>query len=328
MRSRYTTALIRAAAIGTLTIGAARQANADTISYSGAEVTYTAPVSGTYEITAFGAQGGSGTIGGGQQPSSGGGLGAEVDAVFSLTAGDVLTILAGGAGSNGSLATNHNLGAGGGGGGGSFVFDTTAGSLLAGAGGGGGGTLVTGVAGGSGLAGTAGSNGLGGNGSPNGTGGSGGTGGTAGEFTGGGGGYTSAGGGGAAGSGSSFTGGGSGGAGGLGSNVGGAGGFGGGGGGAIQGFEGGGGGGGYSGGGGAPREGGGGGGGGGGSYLAVSATEITLTAGENTGNGEVVIALQTTSADPIPEPASLALLGIGALGTYFARRWKILRPGA
>src|ERR1039458_9016798 len=77
--------------------------------FTGAETTITLNP-GTYDITAFGAQGGSGIA---WPFSSGGpGLGAKMKAEFSFTTATTLTILVGGAGING--------GAGGGGGGGSF----------------------------------------------------------------------------------------------------------------------------------------------------------------------------------------------------------------
>ena len=76
--------------------------------YTGSLVTFTVPTTDTYQITAFGAQGGSGAY-------AGGGRGAEIGGDFALTAGEVLQIAVGGAGSN-------QLYGGSGGGGGSFVI--------------------------------------------------------------------------------------------------------------------------------------------------------------------------------------------------------------
>lgn len=79
---------------------------------------------GTYNITAYGATGGTGTGGGI------GGFGAEMEAQFNFTTMEHLTIVAGGGG---------GAGYGGGGGGGSFVVQGASSPLVI-AGGGGGGT--------------------------------------------------------------------------------------------------------------------------------------------------------------------------------------------
>ncbi|MGA3284187.1 MAG: PEP-CTERM sorting domain-containing protein [Verrucomicrobiota bacterium] len=257
---------------------------------------------GTYDITAYGAQGGSGSarvLGVNQ-----GGLGAEMEGQFSFTAPTTLTLLVGGSGI--SLVNGYG---GGGGGGGSFVVTGSNPLVIAGGGGGGLG------AGGSGLTGTTGGTGGDFNGGIfNGGGGSGGNGGYGGTYSGyglgvsggGGGGYFSDGGSG----GSSFL---DGGAGGVGNNSGngGSGGFGGGGGG---GFYGGGGGGGYSGGGGGGNNG----GGGGGSIIDSSAimvlSEVSGVASPNgSPNGEIII----TS---VPEPSALGLLVVGATTVLGYRR--------
>jgi len=98
---------------------------ADSIGYTGAVVTWTAPTSGTYTITAIGAQGGEGTAGYGFV----GGLGAEIEGTFFLSAGTVLDIAVGGEGQ--SSVFN------GGGGGGTFVVDTSNDPLIVAGGGGG-----------------------------------------------------------------------------------------------------------------------------------------------------------------------------------------------
>src|SRR5580692_9556067 len=137
-----------------------------------ATITWTAPATGSYRIEAWGASGG----GGGTDPGTAGGLGADVGGVFSLSAGEQLRILVGTAGPAGPV------GHGGGGGGGTFVVGPGTMLLLAAGGGGGGGatdagysasltgTAVSGVSGGAG--GTSGAGGAGG-----GTGGGGGGGG-------------------------------------------------------------------------------------------------------------------------------------------------------
>jgi hypothetical protein len=233
--------------------------------------------SGTYAITADGAQGGTGGTGGI------GGSGAAVSGDIYLAAGTVLEIVVGGKGDDSF--------SGGGGGGGSFVIETDNGTtsgldiiLAVAGGGGGGGYFNPGYAGGGQTAQTGGNGGGtgGGAGGVNGAAGSGG-----GSAAGGGGGYTGGGGGvryvSAAGSGSvvatTFKGG-------AGNSGGGNGGFGGGGGG---GSDNGGGGGGYGGGGGG---GGGGssitGGGGGGSYLDAGFTNTSRT-GDATPAGERLV---------------------------------------
>jgi len=250
--------------------------------------TYTVGTSGTYDITAVGAEGGTDT-----NDSLTGGAGASVGGDVYLQAGTKLELVVGGEGGSGNV--------GGGGGGGSFVIELNGDThtILAAAGGGGGagyygygGSARTGPTGGNGgeFAGSGGANGAPGN-------GAGGANGAAGEGdVGGGGGFTGGSGGndkvngiqGANGStaGTSFKGGAAG-------TGGGGGGFGGGGGGGPGG---GGGGGGYGGGGGGgPGDGGTfNGGGGGGSYLDASFTDPLKTVGANSGNvnggnGEVTI---------------------------------------
>jgi PEP-CTERM motif len=76
--------------------------------YTGSLVTFTVPTTDSYQILAFGAQGGgAGPLGGT------GGRGAEIGGDFSLTGGDTLQIAVGGAGMDGQT---------GGGGGGTFVI--------------------------------------------------------------------------------------------------------------------------------------------------------------------------------------------------------------
>ncbi|HEX4368238.1 MAG TPA: Ig-like domain-containing protein, partial [Rhodopila sp.] len=249
---------------------------------------------GTYNITAYGAQGG------------GGGQGAEVSGDISLTAGEQLEIVVGGYG--GVVAP-------GGGGGGSFVLERSAGSssgpysplVIAGGGGG-----YGGGPGGS----TAGAGANGGNGGSGGSAGSGGSGGGAGAGTyGGGGGSGLTGNGGNA----STNYGGRGGVGFVGGNHGvnggSNGGFGGGGGGA-----GGGGGGGYSGGGGGgygsgSSEG----GGGGGSF--DSGTNQVVTAGVRAGNGLITFTL-------IPAPPGPTVTSVTTSGTNITAGAGDLAVGA
>jgi hypothetical protein len=242
----------------------------DTINYSGIIATYTIMATGIYDITAFGAEGG--TTG----AYNIGGDGAEIGGDFTLTAGAVLSIVVGGEGTNS------------GGGGGSFVIETYNGSIslddpLVIAGGGGGANSAGGTHNGDG--GQIGTSGSAGTGASAGSGGATGMGGSPGVNAalfgdGGGGGYS----GGAGGTGTSATAGaghGSGYAGGTAGRGGGVGGYGGGGGGSY----GGGGGGGYSGGGGGVYAGGGGGG------SLDNGTNTVLVGAENTGNGLVTIEL-------------------------------------
>src|SRR6266849_211456 len=125
--------------------GSAARATPFDFTYTGSLVTFPVPTTGTYEITAFGAQGGSGLSG------AVGGRGAEIGGDFTLTAGEVLQIAVGGAG-----AGSIQFYVGSGGGGGSFVVGPGNTKLVI-AGGGGGASEYT--DGGSGLTGGAGGNG-------------------------------------------------------------------------------------------------------------------------------------------------------------------------
>src|SRR5258708_7395524 len=78
--------LLAGASLLALTAGAS-SAGATVIGYTGSSTTFTVPTTGTYDIVAFGAQGG-----------GFGGLGAEIGGDFYLTAGEVLTIDVGGQG--------------------------------------------------------------------------------------------------------------------------------------------------------------------------------------------------------------------------------------
>ena len=295
-----------------------------TIDYSGGLQTFTVQTTGTYTISAAGAQGGY------WGPSRNIGRGAEVFGDFVLTAGTVLNIIVGGMGYSGTdVGTGFYAG---GGGGGSFIYTALADELLLVAGGGGGsavgsqsstpgGTASVGTTAGSGKSRSPGA-------SPGGAGGVAGGGGAggAGSDTGGGGGgagWTGNGSNGADGSNSGNGQGGAGGhgpsdfAGGAGAALGGRGGFGGGGGGGqISG----GGGGGYSGGGGGGAVGG---GGGGSSFFADYAVNTGGTAGTRSGNGYVSFDL-VLAADPnaVPEPGTLllAMSALGALALLRRRR--------
>ena len=94
-----------------------------TFAYTGAEVTWTVPVTNYYDLNLYGGQGGSGG-------GNAGGRGAGVTGELVLMGGAVLTIIVGGQGSPGGSGS-------GGGGGGSFVFYGVLPLAVAGGGGGG-----------------------------------------------------------------------------------------------------------------------------------------------------------------------------------------------
>jgi hypothetical protein len=283
------------ALLGLTAMGSGARGTVFDFAYTGSLADFTVPTTDSYQILAFGAQGGIATFDGFVGV---GGQGAEIGGNFSLTAGEVLQIAVGGAGS------------GSGGGGGTFVVGPVGpdnAPLVIAGGGGGGGVIFLGP-------GLPGQGGLispegGSTGSspqfPNGNGGTGGNGGGGGipfGGGGGGGGFLTPGGDsleGGIGGGAfpNFT---------VGGN------FGGGGGGP------GGGGGGYSGGGGGSggSQLGEGPGGGGGSFDA--GTDKILVADFQTGNGEVVI------TELVPEPGSIALLGVGLIG--IAVVWRRRQP--
>jgi hypothetical protein len=99
------------------------------IPYTGALTTFTAPLNGSYEIIAYGAEGGSSKNCG----LGGGGRGAEIGGTFTLAAGEVLQIAVGGAGVDGART--------GGGGGGTFVVTQDGRPIVVAGGGSGAGSL-------------------------------------------------------------------------------------------------------------------------------------------------------------------------------------------
>jgi hypothetical protein len=113
---------------GTSTLQA-QPTNIWNFNYTGSIVQWTVPSTGFYDITAYGAAGGSSEVGG---RASLGGLGAVVSGSFQLNAGGVLWLLAGGEGNGNQYAYSA------GGGGGSFVVLGPTNTPLAVAGGGGG----------------------------------------------------------------------------------------------------------------------------------------------------------------------------------------------
>ena len=108
-------------------LAAAPTASATTFLFSGASVDFAIPVVGTYQITAFGAQGGSSGTG---ADLVHGGSGAEIRGDSVLAKGDVLEIAVGGYGGRSTVG-------GGGGGGGSFVLGPGNNPLVVAGGGGG-----------------------------------------------------------------------------------------------------------------------------------------------------------------------------------------------
>ena len=103
-------------------------ASAQMFSYTGTIVSWTAPTSGFYQVTAEGAQGASAT------DVFAGGLGAELTGTFHFNAGELFWIAVGGAGSE----PDPQQGSGnGGGGGGTFFVDQFNNPLLIAGGGGG-----------------------------------------------------------------------------------------------------------------------------------------------------------------------------------------------
>jgi hypothetical protein len=118
--------------LGLAASGSAARAVPFDFTYTGSLVTFTVPTTDTYQILAFGAQGGNGTF----DPLGFvgvGGRGAEIGGDFSLTAGEILQIAVGGVGSDSG---------GGGGGGGSFVVGPGNTPLVIAGGGGGGGAFI------------------------------------------------------------------------------------------------------------------------------------------------------------------------------------------
>ena len=93
-------------------LAAAPIASATTIPFSGAIVDFIVPADGTYQILAFGAQGGS-SIDTQHNAVSPGGKGAEIGGDFILTKGEVLQIVVGGQGQSESASPNSGGGGGG-----------------------------------------------------------------------------------------------------------------------------------------------------------------------------------------------------------------------
>ena len=106
-----------------LLLGANGAAAQTTFNHTGAKVNWTVPTTGTYRVTAIGAQGGSASV------TYSGGRGAQIVGEFTFTKDQQLQIYVGGAGTGGS---SH-----GGGGGGTFLLDQSNNLLLAAGGGGG-----------------------------------------------------------------------------------------------------------------------------------------------------------------------------------------------
>jgi hypothetical protein len=172
------TRLCTAAATSLLaTLALAGAASAATVveNYTGSEVTYVAPTTGIYDITAYGAQGGSDLNG------LGSALGAEIGGNLSLTAGETLTILVGEAEGVGGVVTGGGGLGGDGGAGGQGGDGGGGGAAPAGDGGDGGGDGGAGGDGGNG----GGAGGDGGVGGLTGGGGDGGAGGAGGIYDGG-----------------------------------------------------------------------------------------------------------------------------------------------
>jgi hypothetical protein len=268
-----------ASAIAALLAAPHARATTQTFNYTGTEQNFVVPAGVTsITVTASGAQGGAGGAALGSPHA--GGNGGTTTATIPVTAGETLSIFVGGAGVNGG-AGNTGGGSGGYNGGGAGANGTTDST---GAGGGGASDVRQGgnglgdrvvVAGGGGGGGAAFSGGVGGNGG-NATGADG----ASATFggTGGGGGTSSTGGAGGSGQGAS----GAGGAGALALGGAGSSGFGTGGGGGGGGY--------YGGGGGGGAQSGGSGGGGGGSSFAIgTATNVSMTQGDHTGDGQVVL---------------------------------------
>jgi hypothetical protein len=117
------------AVLGLVASGLAVRATPIDFTYTGSLVDFRVPATGSYQIVAYGAQGGSAVDGTLVSP---GGLGAEVGGDFDLTAGEELQIAVGGSGADGSRA----------GGGGSFVVAPGKTPLIIAGGGGGAGFLL------------------------------------------------------------------------------------------------------------------------------------------------------------------------------------------
>jgi hypothetical protein len=116
---------LSAVTVGALALAAPSSAVAATFGSTNILQSFTIPQTGTYIITAYGAQGGSSIN------NNPGGQGGVTGANFSLNAGELLSILVGGIGGGG-------FGGGAGGGGGTFVVLNGSPLVIAGGGGGGG----------------------------------------------------------------------------------------------------------------------------------------------------------------------------------------------
>jgi hypothetical protein len=118
--------LLAGASLLALLVGAPTT-SATTIAFTGAAITFPVLQTGEYDIIVFGGQGGSSrnASGGG----GAGGKGAQISGHFTLSAGENLTVIVGGAGESGKYS--------GGGGGGSFVVGPNNNLLIAAGGGGG-----------------------------------------------------------------------------------------------------------------------------------------------------------------------------------------------